>query len=199
MVIELPENTLLYDLSRAIIDEVIRSPINSHSGIKLSLDKPLNNNIDLNILRPAVLRQYYGKDIAEVNGKLKHYTYGSGSGTSSVGMDLRNFVTRSLNSEMIGMIDDIHEMLCNNRNLFNMNGVDLKQKFNHCTILIYYAGKGLKDNTTLGYDTDYVYSASSGEYVSKSNSQKVNTPAVIYSIGDPKVVVKFGNRRHVAK
>ena len=163
---------------------MIRSPINSDSGIKLSLDKPLNNDIDLNVLRPAVLRQYFGKEITKVNGKGIRYTYGSGSGTSSVGMDPHNFVTRALNSKMIAMIDDIHDMLRNNMELFDMTGVDIKQKFNHCTILIYYAGQGLKEKTTLGYHTDCVYSPSTGEYDSKSNSQKVNTPAIIYSIGD---------------
>ena len=75
-------------------------------------------------------------------------------------------------------------MLRNNMELCNMTGVDIKQKFNHFTILIYYAGQGLKENTRLGYHTDCVYSPSTGEYNSKSNSQKVNTPAIIYSIGD---------------
>ena len=136
IVIQLPKNTLLYDLSRAIIDEIIRSPINSDSGIKLSLDKPPNNDIDLNVLRPAVLRQYFGKQTRKVNGKAKRYTYGSGSGTFSVGMDPHNFVTRVLNSKMIAMIDDIHDMLHNNRELFNMTGVDIEHKFNRCTIRI---------------------------------------------------------------
>ena len=184
MVVQLPKNTLLFDLSRAIINEIICSPINSDSGIKLSLDKPLNNEIDLNVLRPAVLRQYFGKEIRNVNGKAKRYTYGSGSGTSSVGMDPHNFVTRALNSKMIAMIDDINDMLHSNNEVFKMTGVDIDQKFNHCTILIYYAGEGLKEYTKLGYHTDCVYSPSTGEYETKSNSQKVNTPAVIYSIGD---------------
>ena len=184
MVVQLPENTLLYDFSRAIIDEVICSPINSDSGIKLSLDKPLNNDVDLNVLRPAVLRQYFGKEIRNVDGKAKRYTYGSGSGTSSVGMDPHNFVTRALNSKMLAMIEDIHHILHNNSELLNMTGVDIDQKFNHCTILIYYAGEGLKDKSRLGYHTDCVYSPSTGEYIKKSNSQTVNTPAIIYSIGD---------------
>ena len=63
-------NTLFYDLGRKVVDELITSPINSKSGIKLSLDKPLNNRICLNIFRPAVLRQYYGKDFANIDGKL---------------------------------------------------------------------------------------------------------------------------------
>ena len=179
-------NTLLYDLSRRVVDELISSPINSKCGIKLSLDKPLNNDICLNIFRPAVLRQYYGKEVANIDGKVKRCTYGSGTGSSSVGMDPNNFVTRSFNKDLSAMTDDIHDMLCNNRKMFNMLGVDLSQKFNHCTILIYYAGKGLKKSTSLGYHTDCVYSPSTGEYISNSNSQEANTPAVIYSIGDKK-------------
>ena len=57
-------------------------------------------------------------------------------------------------------------------------------RFNHCTILIYYAGSGLKGKSSLGYHTDCVYSPVSGEYVSNKNTQVENTPAVIYSIGD---------------
>ena len=184
MVCQLPKNTLLYDYSRAIIDEIIRSPINSPCGIKLSLDKPLNNDVDLNILRPAVLRQYYGMDIEEGVDMVKRYTYGSGSGTSSVGMDPHNFVTRPWNAWMLAMSEDIQSILNDNKKLFKLDNQDMDNKFNHCTVLIYYAGEGLKQHSSLGYHTDCVYSPSTGEYVSKMNSQENNTPAVIYSIGD---------------
>ena len=66
----------------------------------------------------------------------------------------------------------------------NLKGVDLSTKFNHCTVLLYYAGEGLKKSTSLGYHTDCVYSPNTGEYMNKHNSQKENTPAVIYAIGD---------------
>ena len=184
IVCQLPMNTLLYHLSRNVLDEIMTSNINSNSGIKISLDKPLNNDICLNILRPAVLRQYYGKDVGNIDGKLKRCTYGSGTGSSSVGMDPNNFVTRGFNEDLIAMTDDIHDLLCNNKRKFNMVGVDLSQKFNHCTILIYYAGEGLKKYSSLGYHTDCVYSPSTGKYSPQSNTQEQNTPAVIYSIGD---------------
>ena len=184
MVCQLPRNTLLYDLSRAFIDNLIRTPINSKCGIRLSLDKPLNNDICLNLLRPAVLRQYYGLEIENQTRKSKRYTYGSGSGTSSVGMDMKNFVTRPLNANLLAMIDDIYEILCNNKERFNLKQSNLTHKFNHCTVLLYYAGDGLKSSSTLGYHTDCIYSPVNGEYVEKSNSQLANTPAVIYSIGD---------------
>ena len=184
MVCQLSQGVALYDLSRRAIDTIISNPINSKHGIKLSVDKPLNNNECLNIHRPAVLRQYFGKEMETTNDVIERYTYGSGSGTTSVGMDPNNYVTRSLSTEMICMIDDIHQLLIENRSLFNMNDVDLNTKFNHCTVLLYYTGKGMKKTTSLGYHTDCVYSPTTGEYVTKHNSQKENTPAVIYSIGD---------------
>ena len=70
IVYQLPENTLLYDLSRTVIDELIRSTVNSKFRIKLLFDKPLNNDIGLNILRPAVLKQYFDKEVANIYGRL---------------------------------------------------------------------------------------------------------------------------------
>ena len=175
---------MLYDLSRSVIDTLLYNRINIKNGLKLSIDTPLNNDAYLNIHCPAVLRQYFGRQVENSAHKLEMYTYGSGSGTSSIGMDYHNFLTRSLIVEMISMIDDIQENLCNNRNKFNLDGVDLSTKFNHFTVLIYYAGKGLKKYTSLGFHADCVYSSSTGEHMTKYNSQKSSTPAVVYSVGD---------------
>ena len=139
--------------------------------------------MDLNITRPAVLRQYYGMETSICEGKAARYTYGSGTGTISVGMDPDNFVTRSMNTEMLEMSSHIYKMLCENKKLFNLENVNMKHPFNHCTVLIYYAGEGLKERSKLGYHTDCVYSPTTGKYKDKDNSQVDNTPAVIYSIG----------------
>ena len=90
-------------MSRVTITKLLRSLINSNHAIKLSLDKPLNNGISLNITRPAVLRQYFGKDIMPTPSNEKHtcrYNYGSGSRLTLVGMDPRNSVTRKLTPGM---------------------------------------------------------------------------------------------------
>ena len=139
--------------------------------------------MDLNITRPAVLRQYYGKETSLYKEKVARYTYGSGTGTISVGMDPDNFVTRSMNKEMLEMSSCIYKMLCENKKLFNLENVNMKHPFNHCTVLIYYAGEGLKEHSKLGYHTDCVYSPTTGKYKDKANSQVEVTPAVIHSIG----------------
>ena len=196
LVCQLPKDNALYDLSRCVIDQLISHPVNSANGIKLSIDKPLNNDECLNIHRPAVLRQYFGKEVSRTTETAIRHTYGSGSGTSSVGMDPHNFVTRSLSDEMLCMIEDIHKMLTTSNTLLNMEDVDLISKFNHCTVLLYYAGEGLKKSTSLGYHTDCVYSPVTGDYISKNNSQKENTPAIIYSIGDKRTL--NWKHRHVS-
>ena len=174
-------------MSRAIIDRLICSPLNSRNGIKLSMDKPLNNPCCLNIVRPAVLRQYYGKVINSPGISIRQslrYTYGSGSGTSSVGMDPKNYVTRPLSHEMESMIDEIYNLLKNNQSALNLSEVNMEEKFNHCTILLYYSGEDLKEKSSLGFHTDCVYNLSDLLYNDFANSQAENTPAVIYSLGD---------------
>ena len=185
---------MLFYHSRSIIDELICSKINSKYGIKLSLDKPLNNDMELNITRPAVLRQYYGLETSICNDRVERYTYGSGTGTTSVGMDPDNFVTRTMNQEMLEMSSHIYKMLCENKNIFNLKDVDMKVPFNHCTVLIYYAGEGLKKHSKLGYHTDCVYSPATGKYKETANSQVNNTPAIIYSIGSTRKL-NFKKRR----
>ena len=92
------------------------------------------------------MKQYFGKEVANIHGRFKRCTYGLRKGSSSVGMDPYNFVTRALSNEMIAMIEYNHEILCNDMKKLNIIGVGLSQKFNHCTILIYYSREGLKIN-----------------------------------------------------
>ena len=98
------------------------------------IDKPLNNDMELNITRPAVLRQYYGLETSICNETVERYTYGSGTGTTSVGMDADNFVTRTMNQEMLEMSSYIYKMLCENKTIFNLKDVDML-KFHSITAL----------------------------------------------------------------
>ena len=84
MVIQFPSHTTLSNSSRSIIDQLICSDINSAHGIRLPLDTPLNNPPILNVLRPAVLRQYYSlnvEDMCGISNNVRRYTYGSGTGS----------------------------------------------------------------------------------------------------------------------
>ena len=102
--------------ARDIIRKIIHSPINSKDGIKLSWDTPLNNQRCLNILRPTVLRQYYGANVDVINQSsnlIRRYTYIYGSGTS-VGMDPYSFVTRKITNEMEYIATELYEIILQN-------------------------------------------------------------------------------------
>ena len=118
IVIQLSHKDLVGIYARNVIHSLITMPINSSEGIQLSLDTPLNNTKNLNILRPAVLRQYFGDDVDVISKSekfVRRYTYGLGSGTSSVGMDPLNFVTRKMSPEMQYIGRNLHQLLIKNR------------------------------------------------------------------------------------
>ena len=95
--------------AKDIIKTIIHSPINQKDGITLLRDTPLNNQRCLNILRPAVLWQYYGAniDVIHQSSKLiRRYIYEYRNGTSLVGMDPYNFVTRRMTNEMEYIVTD---------------------------------------------------------------------------------------------
>ena len=50
-------------MARVVFNKMVSSHINSSHGIQVSLERPLNNLPSVNILRPIVLRQYFGQDV----------------------------------------------------------------------------------------------------------------------------------------
>ena len=90
LVVQFHSDTQMVDMTRGVLGQLDSSPINSAYGIKLTLDNFLGNHTCLNITRPAVVGQYFGRESILQNNQndvLIFYTYGSVSGTSSVKMD----------------------------------------------------------------------------------------------------------------
>ena len=141
----------------------------------------------MNILRPAVLRQYFGKNVPSnepLDNEEKRQTYGSGSGTSSVGMDKYNFVTRRMTPGMEKLSLELRTFVICNKKYFNLENVDMSQKCNHCSVIQYYVGLELKRCFRLDFHSDYVFSTQNGTFVSSSNYQVKNASAEIYLLGD---------------
>ena len=154
MVVRLPIDTKLCDQCRSVIDVLLCSSFNSAKGIKLSLDEPMNVHTLLNINRPAVLQQYFGMKVDDLSnvvpGMEYRYTYGNGTGISSVGMDPSNFVTRPFSPSLHIIARELHLLINSNVQFFNLESLNTSLKFNHCSILMYYAGSELKIESTLG-------------------------------------------------
>ena len=88
-------------------------------GIKLSLNISQNNLPCLNILYLGVLYTYFSRNVSEYlaqksfdsSGKstiVGRYPYGLGSGPSSVGIALYNFVTYKMSDNIQCMADELY-------------------------------------------------------------------------------------------
>ena len=181
----MPERSIFGYLARQIVDKLISAPINSKDGIHVSMDSPYRRYHLLNILRPSVLRQYYGRNIDNQCHEeyVRRYSYGTGSGSNTLGIDGNKFMTKNFTHEIDTMAKELHTCLKNNRRKFNLQDVDLHDGFNHCTILLYYGGEGLKKESLLPNHCDCTYSTKDGTFLHSANSQVENTPTVVYSVG----------------
>ena len=159
------------------------------------MDSPYGKNSQLNIYRPSVLRQYFGKDVSKTEtSSTMRYTYGNGSGCSTLGIDPSRFMTRPFTSDMYVLSDLIHQFLLKNKATLGLDNVYLGDGFNHCTVLLYYAGEGLRKESFLRPHCDCTYSVHNGNFMQNLNSQVENTPTVFYSLGTTREL-RFDRRK----
>ena len=86
------------------------SDLNSDKGIQVVVEKANSNPPMLNLVRPAVVRQYYGLQINETNIRCT-YPLMTSLGKVSVGTDPHNFVTRPMCPLMKGLGNRLHGIL----------------------------------------------------------------------------------------
>ena len=91
-------NSKIFTWSYLCLEDLVMSPFNSLKGISLAVETPYGTHL-INILRRAVLRQYYGRDVIALsnNNKRMRFTYGNNKKNSSVNTDSMNFVTKPFN------------------------------------------------------------------------------------------------------
>jgi hypothetical protein len=155
------------------------------------------------------LRQYYACDndspVSSTNREdiVSRPTYGisEGSSSSTVGHDFRAVTTKKMPQRLFKTGENIREKLLNDnsisRKFSNDQQVILKQNtFNHCTVLIYFSDKEhkLKTESTLGKHCDCMHDHN-GNFIHKNNAQMENTPTVVLTLGENRILPFF--RRHV--
>ena len=91
-----------------------------------------------------------------------------------MGMDSYNFVTRKMTSSMDYTVSTINEIFILNRALLNVNDMDTSQKFNRCTVIMYYVGKDLRYKSSLDMHSDCVYFETDMKNMTHYNSQVEN-------------------------
>ena len=68
-----------------------------------------------------------------------------------------NNVTKPFNYHMHQMTRYLHNTLNGRKSEFNLDTLDLSEEFNHCSVLLYYAGTHLKKRAQMGFHTDCAY------------------------------------------
>jgi len=194
-VVQLSHDTYLNHLATAIIGQLICSPVSSAHGIHVTIEKLYNSAGELNVYRRSVLRQYFGLTHSTTDKEVRRYSYGTGAGISSVGIDITNFMTRELTPPMNELSIKLFEMLKCNRVKLNLENVDLSNTFNHCTVLMYYASDKIKKLSDLGKHCDCTFSVHNGKFIPSANSQAKNTVTVIYSLGGERELTWSRRRR----
>ncbi len=196
---------LIVDLSLKLIERMVRSPFDSIDGIHLCFEAPYHNDPLLNIVRPGVLRQYFGMDHNEFNDYddvVYRYTYGFGKGTActSVGSDPATLLTRPFPRELYKISTLIHDFIFHENKVQRCLFFSRRHReeintslFNHATVLYYYGIDGLKNTTKLGIHGDVCYNTK-GEYIKNKNSQVENSFTVVLSLFDDREINFFLRR-----
>ena len=115
----------------------------------------------------------------------------------SVGTDPNNFITRKMTDHMILISDLLHHIMQSNRARLKLTDYNIYDTFNHCTVLIYYADDNHKISSSMGCHSNCTYILDDGKFDSTRNAQVVNTPTIVYTLGDSRSL--NWKRRHRVK
>ena len=178
-------------LNRECINRLHYGPAGkSHKmGISFAIEAPkcCPNYAMPNFSRNVPLRQYFGKDnIEESDLKsdcVKRWSYGVGSGSSTVGGDTKSTKTRPLTKVMEDMCTQLNTYI---PTICYGEHCEESYDFNHVTILYYLIDSNGNNKVTLRKHTDLEVSPSN--LVKNGNSQKAGTPTVVIALQQPKQV-----------
>ena len=139
----------LMSLCRNVLDKLILSNTDSPEGISIVTEQPMGNGLMMNISRPGVLRQYYGRNVGDIVGNtVKRATYGY---KSSVGTDPDKFITKPFDNNLICISNIIMTKLRNHNNGSLCKTMNLDIPFSSCTVLPYSSIPDIKEISSMGW------------------------------------------------
>ena len=134
----------------------------------------------LNILQPAVLRQFYGLKVDDSCLQrcwIQIYLW----------FRIRCIFSRDGSPQFCNKDNDgrydangnrVIWFIGKNTSYFQPKSSNIDNPFDHCTVIVFYAGNDLKNVLTLGLQSDCVYSAKDG-CLKNVNSWVKNLPTII--------------------
>jgi hypothetical protein len=186
--LKLTLDPILIGIAKTEVVRLLLAPWDSSNGISFHIDAPLFNKPLPALTRPGVLRTSFGLDCPNEDqdnlNYVSRYTYGSGSGSNSVGSNPLDHQTKPMSHVMVQLAKAIQDKL---RKTKFCKTTDT-EAFNSVTILLYMGGDVIQQRklSSLGFHCDSEYTAK-GEFVG-NNSQKQNTPVVVLTLGDQRTL-----------
>ena len=181
----------IINLNRECMNRLHYGPAgNSHrKGITFAIESPkcCPNYAVPNFSRDVPLRQYFGKKDIDQSGIssscVRRWSYGVGSGSSTVGGDTKSTKTRPLTKVMANMCSKLNSYVptvCNGKHC------ETSFDFNRVTILHYLFDSDKHTKVSLRKHTNLESSPSN--VIKEGNSQKSGTPTVVIALQQPKEV-----------
>ena len=127
----------------------------------------------MNVYQPTVLRQYFSISANHTKCRevyTNRYSYGTGTGSKTLGIDPTNFKTRLFTNDIELLASQVHQFVLANRTKLNLDMAKLDKCYTCYTIINFYAGEGLKKEALLNKHCDNTYSVHTGKFIHSANS-----------------------------
>ena len=159
----------------------------SGKGVNVNIEAPkcCLNYAEFNIDRKVPMRQYFGKVKKKENDFIYLWTYGVGSGSTTVGGDINTTQTCPLTKTMKEFCEFIKAndiFTCYGKHCIAKENLD----YNHVSILYYLMDSKRNNKICLKPHCDLEVNASN--HVKQNNSQRENTPTVVVALQNEKNV-----------
>lgn len=184
--------TLMNNLRNECLSMIKIGPdikVPNKKGLTIAIESPkcCINYAEMNYDRNVPLRQYFGLQIKKdkTNNDVFRYSYGVGSGESTVGGDVETTTTKPLTKIMVQICKELEKL----DELKKWTKAQKKMStmyFNHVTILYYIMDNHEHRKIELKPHCDLEVTATNK--VKKGNSQVEGTPTVVISLQSDKKV-----------
>jgi len=152
-----------------------------HHHVEPIMKAPLNNPAKPSYFCASALDLCYGDNVSHTDdGAIMRKSYGvlSSRAQASIGLDPFNNKIR----HMFGTLNDLRNVMTEHvKRHYNDQGIEVNCNFNAASIKIYFNGMKVREHTDVKFNKTH-------DNISEQNSLLPDTPIVIMSVGDPKVL-----------
>ena len=183
--------------ARRILKKILFSPLDSIDGISVTAQRTRFKHLSLNVKARRVLQQHFGMNNVYSDSILPAHMHGSDamsvrttysypSKKSGISIDPFRVYTKPYCNDITRMSYILHRILNLHKTELNLLKVDISCPYNHLSILMYIRTHQ-KKKSHMGFHHD-IKKNRYGQYCQRTNTQRINTPTVIFTIGDERIL-----------